>query len=138
MLYKHPGRCRFPHGHSRRSDIVVAADSLDENDMVCDFKALKLALWGFIDRLDHALAVNTDDPLADALAASPGARVVRFESTDPTTEVMAKSIFEDLEARIAAGEHFTEDGSEYRLRSDLRVERVRVGETSSSWAEYTR
>lgn len=136
MLFKHPGRCRYPHGHSRRIDIVVAADSLDENDMVCDFKALKLALAEFIDRLDHALAVNSDDPMARGLGEVPGSRIVVFEGTDPTTEVLAKSIYDYLRARIAAGEEYVEDGSGYLLRRDLRVERVRVGETSSSWAEY--
>lgn len=138
MLLKHPGRCRYPHGHSRRIDIVVAADTLDENDMVCDFKALKLALHDFIDRLDHALAINSDDPMGQSLGEAPGSRVVVFEGTDPTTEVLAKSIYDYLEARIEAGEGYVEDGSRYRLRNDLRVERVRVGETSSSWAEYGR
>ena len=115
---------------------MVAADSLDENDMVCDFKALKLALAEFIDRLDHALAVNSDDPMARGLGEVPGSRIVVFEGTDPTTEVLAKSIYDYLRARIAAGEEYVEDGSGYLLRRDLRVERVRVGETSSSWAEY--
>lgn len=138
MLFKHPGRCRYPHGHSRRIDIVVAADSLDENDMVCDFKALKHALADFIDRFDHALAINTDDPMARVLADTPGSRVVAFESTDPTTEVLAKSIFDYLEARIVSGGNDAGGGSEHRLRADLRVESVRVGETSSSWAEYSR
>ena len=29
MLSKHPGRCRFPHGHSRRVDVVLSAEDLD-------------------------------------------------------------------------------------------------------------
>ncbi len=139
MLFKHPGRCRFPHGHSRRIDIVVAAETLDQNDMVCDFKALRLALHDFIDRFDHALAINSDDPLAQTLAETPGTRVVTFQNTDPTTEVLAKSIFDYLEAQVAAGDSYTDSsGERYRLRSDLIVERIRVGETSSSWAEYER
>jgi 6-pyruvoyltetrahydropterin/6-carboxytetrahydropterin synthase len=138
MLSKHPGRCRYPHGHSRRIEIIVAADTLDQNDMVCDFKALKLALNDFIDRLDHALAINSKDELAKTLSATEGARVVIFENTDPTTEVLAKSIYDYLEAQIASEDQFTDpDGTHYSLRHDLRVERVRVGETSSSWAEYT-
>ena len=48
MLSKHPDRCRFPHGHSRRVEVVVAADELDSHDMVCDFKALKLAIGDLI------------------------------------------------------------------------------------------
>lgn len=139
MLSKHPGRCRYPHGHSRKIEIVVAADTLDHNDMVCDFKALKLALTDFIDRLDHALAINSNDPLAQSLTAADGARVVIFKNTDPTTEVLAKSIYDFLEAQIASKEQLTDpEGNHYSLRTDLRIDRVRVGETSSSWAEYTR
>jgi len=138
MLSKHPGRCRFPHGHSRRIEIVVATDTLDQNDMVCDFKALKLALTDFIDKLDHALAINSNDPLAQSLTADQGARLVIFKNTDPTTEILAKSIYDYLQARIASQEQLTDtEGNHYSLRRDLRVERVRVSETSSSWAEYT-
>ena len=25
LLSKHPGKCRFPHGHSRRVEVVLAA-----------------------------------------------------------------------------------------------------------------
>ena len=43
MLSKHGGKCRFPHGHSRRIEVVLVADQLNAADMVCDFKALKMA-----------------------------------------------------------------------------------------------
>lgn len=139
MLLKHPDRCRYPHGHSRRIEIVVAAPSLDDNDMVCDFKALKLALGAFIDRFDHALAINSDDPLAGPLKEMTGARIIEFASTDPTTEVLAKHIYDFLVEAVERGEDFVDrTGARYRLRADLIVERVRVGETSSSWAEYGR
>ena len=38
MLSKHPGLCRFPHGHSRRVDVVLGAETLDSSGMVCDFR----------------------------------------------------------------------------------------------------
>ena len=34
MLSKHPDKCRFPHGHTRRVELVLEADDLDENGMV--------------------------------------------------------------------------------------------------------
>ena len=40
MLTKHPDKCRFPHGHTRRVEFVIEADELDENQMVCDFKII--------------------------------------------------------------------------------------------------
>ncbi len=136
MLMKHPSRCRYPHGHSRRVDVVLASESLDEFDMVCDFKAIKLVLGGFLDRWDHALAVNSADPIRESLGDA-GERVVVFEGQDPTTEVLAKCVFDHLGACLASGEALTdEDGSSYRFPDGVRLERVRVTETSSSWAEY--
>ena len=138
MLSKHPGRCRFPHGHSRRVEIVLSAESLDENDMVCDFKALKLAVFAYLDALDHALAVNADDPEADRLAQGPsGGRLVRFEGEDPTTEVLARRIHEHVSAEVHRGGVYPDaEGGSFRLRPDLTIERVRVSETGSTWAEY--
>ncbi|MEO1511971.1 MAG: 6-carboxytetrahydropterin synthase, partial [Planctomycetota bacterium] len=71
MLSKHPGRCRYPHGHSRRVDVVISSEVLDENDMVCDFKAVKLAVGAFVDRFDHALVVNSEDPELVRLREGP-------------------------------------------------------------------
>ena len=137
MLLKHPGRCRYPHGHSRRIEVVVARDQLDENDMVCDFKALKLALTAFLDAFDHALLVNTADPILEALPENLSKRIIVLENEDPTTEVLARRIFERLEQQIAHKQSLTDErGQHYRLPADLCIERVRVSETSSSWAEY--
>lgn len=138
MLSKHPGRCRFPHGHSRKIELVLSSESLDEHDMVCDFKAVKLAVADFLDTFDHAMAVNSDDPSLPALREADQ-RVVVFEGIDPTTEVMAKRIFDFLESQIAAGGTYHDDaGHEFALRRGVTLERVRVSETSSSWAEYGR
>ena len=137
MLSKHPGRCRFPHGHSRRVEVVVASETLDASDMVCDFKALKLALHEILDRFDHAMAINSADPDRATLAGRLGERLVVFENTDPTTEVMARHLFDHLQAVISSGRTFADaSGEAYTLPAALRVERVRVGETSTSWAEY--
>lgn len=138
MLMKHPGRCRFPHGHSRRVEVVLSAPKLDQNDMVCDFKALKLAVASCIEEFDHALAVNSLDPIRDRLGAL-AERVVVFEGEDPTTEVMARFIYEYVQRQVDTGKVFADpEGGTYRLPAGLCVERVRVGETSSTWAEYGR
>ena len=138
MLSKHPGRCRFPHGHTRAIDVVVSAAELDASDMVCDFAALKHAIAAAVDRFDHALAINSDDPLLAKLE-SVQERIVIFQGKDPTTEVFAKFIFDELESVIAARRSIAgPDGRSYVLPAGLRVERVRVGETPTTWAEYAR
>jgi 6-pyruvoyltetrahydropterin/6-carboxytetrahydropterin synthase len=135
LLSKHKGRCRFPHGHSRTVEVVLAADRLDANDMVCDFKAVKRALESFLDRWDHALCLNTADPGCALLKEAYGERVITFTDTDPTTEVMARTIFDTL--RLTLAEEGGNPRAEYPIPPGVRLERVRVSETATSWAEYS-
>lgn len=132
MLSKHPERCRYPHGHTRRIEIVVSADSLNSNDMVVDFKALKLAVSELVDRFDHSMAINKADPLRDAIATVHPDSIVEFDR-DPTTEIMAETIFAGV-ARILhegfAQEHYCIPAGVVKLES------VRVWETPDSWAEF--
>ena len=72
MLSKHPDACRFPHGHTRRIEFILEAADLDANEMVCDFKIIKDAVGAFLESLDHALCVNTDDPAFATLRALYG------------------------------------------------------------------
>jgi 6-pyruvoyltetrahydropterin/6-carboxytetrahydropterin synthase len=135
LLSKHKGRCRFPHGHSRSVEVVLAADRLDASDMVCDFKAVKRVLEAFLDRWDHALCLNTADPGFEFLQRTYGERVVAFAGTDPTSEVMARTIFEALQRSL--GEQSNSSDAEYPVPPGVRLERVRVSETATSWAEYS-
>jgi len=122
LLTKHSGGCRFPHGHSRTIEIVVTSDTLDANDMVCDFKALKAAAASVVERYDHTFALNTADPRFAELREAYQERVIPFENTDPTSEILAKQIFKAVRDRLGV--------------PNVRLERVRVTETASSWAEY--
>lgn len=130
ILSKHLGKCRFPHGHSRRVEVILAADALDANDMVCDFKVIKETLQDFLDAWDHGLCLNTADPQFSFYQKSYGARVIPFAGCDPTSEVMAQTIFAELQRRLAS---FANPCT----AAGVRLERVRVTETSSSWAEYS-
>jgi len=136
LLTKHPGKCRFPHGHSRRVEVVLVADELDARDMVCDFKAVKLALEQFLAGWDHALALNTDDAQYDFYARTYGERIIPFPHVDPTTERMAQVIFEEMQRRLTLAA--ADPAAIYPVAPGVRVERVRVTETSTSWAEYSR
>ena len=134
MLSKHPERCKYPHGHTRTVEVVVSGESLDENGMLVDFKALKLALNDYIERYDHSMAVNSQDPLLPALRSMyPEDAVLIFEDQEPTTEVIAKDIFDFVDDVLKSG--FQQDN--YTIEPNrVRLERVRVWETPSSWAEY--
>jgi len=135
-LSKHPEKCRFPHGHSLRIEVVARGRELNDQDMVCDYKALKMLVADVVERLDHAMALNSADPQLEGLAAI-GDRVLLFDDCDPTTEVLARWIFEQMGERLASGETVqTPTGTNYEIPAGLELERVRVWETSSSWGEY--
>ncbi len=134
MLSKHPDKCRFPHGHTRKVECVFSAETLDQNEMVCDFKVVKGLVGEFLERYDHALCMNTDDPEYAHFKAAYGDRVIGFASQDPSTEVLARAIYEHLAERLSG--HIADPGVEYPVRECVRLEKVRLWETSSSWAEY--
>lgn len=137
ILFKHPDRCRFPHGHSRTVEIILSADTLDKNDMVCDFKALKQAVYAFIDSWDHALCLNSADTNLPMYQKAYSERIVVLPNVDPTTEVMAKVIFDEVKRRLDEAHTTPPAGSAYRIPREVKLERVRITETSSSWAEYS-
>ena len=136
MLTKHPDKCRFPHGHTRKVEFIIEADELDENQMVCDFKIIKEAIGDWLETFDHALCMNTADPAYQEFKTRYGERVIGFENQDPTTELMARTIFDHTEAALSGYAQHTK--LRYPLRTSVRLVRVRVWETSSSWAEYAK
>jgi 6-pyruvoyltetrahydropterin/6-carboxytetrahydropterin synthase len=134
MLSKHHENCKYPHGHSRQVELILESDELDANDMVCDFSVLKVALKGFLDSLDHAMCINTKDPMYKTFKKTYGDRVIGFDNTDPTTEVIAKMIFDKVKNSL--DRYGNKKGQPYRLSKGVRLIRARVWETSTSWAEY--
>lgn len=134
MLSKHPDKCKFPHGHTRKVEFVIEADELDANEMVCDFKIVKEVIHDYLMSFDHAMCVNTADPMFATLKDAYGDRVIGFENLDPTTELLAKTIHDVFRARL--DEYREKPNPRYPLSPDIRIVKVRVWETSSSWAEY--
>ncbi len=135
MLSKHPDNCRFPHGHSRTVEIVLEAQELDRNDMVCDFAVIKDGIRDFVRRYDHAMCINTADPKFAAMKELYGDRVIAFTNVDPTTEILARTLFDAVKAGLA--EYACAAGTKCPLAPGVRLVRVRAWETSTSWAEYS-
>ncbi len=137
QLSKHPDKCRFPHGHTRRVEFVLEAERLDEREMVCDFKVIKEVIGDYLETLDHALCVNTDDPAFPELRARYGERIVAFANEDPTTEVMARVIHAEFSRRLADYLRAAGTQARYPVRPEVRLVSVKVWETATSWAEYS-
>lgn len=134
MLSHHPESCRFPHGHTRTIEVVVEGDSLDAHGMLVDFKALKQALKDEIAKFDHAMAINSDDPFLPSLRERfPAEAIVEFPETEPTTEAFAHRLYETCAHILAEG--FT-SGVYTIAPGQVRLRRVRVWETPTSWAEF--
>jgi len=134
MLSQHPDACRFPHGHTRKVELILEADDLDDRGMVCDFKIIKQAVGDYIDQYDHAMCMNTADPMYAAFKAQYGERIIGFDNQEPTTEAIAKRFFDTCSELLDA--YRNQADTRYHLASGVRLIRVRVWETSSSWAEY--
>lgn len=136
-LSKHPEQCRFPHGHTYRIEVVLSSDRLDDHDMVCDYQALKTVVGAELARIDHAMLLADTDPAAAAFAGF-AERVVTFAEGDPTTEVVAQHLFRRLRAVFRGGSTVrSAAGSSYVIPAGVSVDRVRVWETGSTWAEYS-
>ena len=134
QLSKHPEKCRLPHGHSRRIEVVVESKTLDARDMVCDFSVIKAAAQELLEALDHAICVNTSDRMFATLKKAYGAAVIGFENEDPTTEVVARMLFKAIRANLA--KQAKKAGARFPVRRGVRLVRVRVWETARGWAEY--
>jgi len=85
------------------------------------------------------MAMNSEDPaLPDFQRLYPPEALIVFDHTEPSTEAIAKDIFDYASRVLATGfEATSEEGGRYILRpGQVRLERVRVWETPNSWAEF--
>lgn len=85
-LRGYQGSCERLHGHNWKVDVVLRAGKLDQLGMVIDFRDIKSAANGLLDSLDHRY-LNELDP---------------FHEANPTTENVAKWIFDELGKIIPA------------------------------------
>ncbi|MFQ6672646.1 MAG: 6-pyruvoyl tetrahydropterin synthase family protein, partial [Candidatus Tectimicrobiota bacterium] len=86
-LLNYDGPCRWLHGHNGLVEVELAAETLDERGMVCDFTAVKDILKAWIDEhLDHKMILHRADPLVSTLQES-GEPLYLLEE-NPTAEAI--------------------------------------------------
>jgi len=105
-LRNYGGRCEELHGHNWRVDVVVGAKQLDSTGLAMDFKELRQHTREILSSLDHAF-LNELDP---------------FQEMNPSSENIARFIFQGLEAKMAG--------------RGVSVVRVNVWESDHSCASY--
>ncbi len=116
-LLDYDGICKHPHGHNAVVEVEIDSDTLDSRNMVIDFGDIKRVLKGWIDReLDHRMILRQDDPLVPLLQGL-GEPVYVLDG-NPTVERIARLLFDTSRAH------------------GLKVARVTVWETPTSWATY--
>lgn len=108
FLRGHKGKCESLHGHNWKVEVAVSSKKLNSLGMVMDFSNLKKITAEVIEKLDHK-ALND---------------LSYFRKHNPSSEEIAKYIFTQLSGKIS--------------KKGCLLEKVRVWETESSCAAYTR
>lgn len=130
-LMDYDGRCAHLHGHSYLWEVTATAPELSSNGMIVDFKDLKAAMNTVLDEFDHALVLRNDDPLlspdlppAVALFKATNGKTPRLHlwRDNPTAENFA--VYAAVEVQRLLPKH-------------VRITRVRVWETATSYGEWT-
>ena len=91
-LREYEGNCERLHGHNWKVEIRLAAEGLNDQGLAIDFRQAKALLNEVLDGLDHRF-LNDLEP---------------FRKENPSTEVLARYIFEELTARFPGGVRLTE------------------------------
>jgi len=106
QLRGYKGNCENLHGHNWRVQINLTAERLNEIDIVMDFRDLKKVARDVVAPLDHVFLND----------------VFPFTEKNPTSENIAKWIFDSLKKRIYNGA--------------VQVAAVTVWESDSASASY--
>lgn len=106
-LRQYNGECERLHGHNWNVQISVTSEKINELGMVMDFKELKVNAKALLDRFDHQY-LNEVPP---------------FTEINPTTENMAKFIFDELSRIINT--------------VSVKVSKITIWESPTCYASYT-
>ena len=87
QLREYKGKCENLHGHNWRVLAVVKGERLGPLGMLMDFGDLKKVLKTLMDSLDHRF-LNDTPP---------------FDRINPTSENLAKYLYEEMEQRLPEG-----------------------------------
>lgn len=112
-LRHYQGKCENPHGHNFGVELCVEGTELSpDTEILLDFATLKAALRATLVGLDHRM-LNETPP---------------FDVRNPSSENLARHIFRDVAARLAA--------SDDPQAANVRLVSVSVSERASQSATY--
>ncbi|MGB4051292.1 MAG: 6-carboxytetrahydropterin synthase [Methanoculleus sp.] len=117
-LIHYRGKCFRLHGHQWRVEVWVEGTVDERTGIVLDYNCIKEV----IGRFDHQVILNADDPMVASIEAF---HPVVTTPGDPTSELLAGLIADMVNTEAA------------QQGLDARVERIRVWESTSCYAERT-
>jgi len=130
---QHKSQCRNLHGHRYALEITLEGEPVDDpgssdHGMLMDFSDVKaIAREHLVDPWDHAFLVHDGDrQILDLLAQIPGHKTVVLDRV-PTAENLVAIAFEILDPLYTA-----------RFGHGLKLKRLRLYETPTSWADCER
>ncbi len=100
------GGCEHLHGHNWKVEVAVVGSSLGDDGLLMDFRVIKNYTKEIIDELDHKFLNEID----------------AFKSAEPSSENIARYIFETLTNRLNV--------------EGVRVSKVTAWESDSASASY--
>ena len=103
-LRGYKGKCEALHGHNWKVEVFVQSAGLDKIGIVVDFHVIKRLLGSVLKKLDHIFLND----------------VAYFKKVNPTSENIAKYIFDQLQAKD----------------KKLELTKVTVWESDTSYASY--
>jgi 6-pyruvoyltetrahydropterin/6-carboxytetrahydropterin synthase len=86
LLAEIGGKCEELHGHNFKVELTVAAEKLNSNGLLIDFRFLKKALGEILEEIDHK-HLNS---------------LISFADINPSAENIAKYIFEKMDLKVKA------------------------------------
>lgn len=100
------GGCENLHGHNWKIEVTVAGNTLGHDGLLIDFRQIKRETKAILGALDHTF-LNDLEP---------------FKATEPSSENIARHIFESLSQRLNT--------------EDIQISRVTAWESDSACATY--
>ena len=107
-LREYKGKCEALHGHNWKVEVVIAAKNANRQGLVVDFHEIKNMVKAALEELDHNYLNQLD----------------YFKKHNPTSENLAKYIFDEIKAQIPS--------------KKIRLQEVTVWESDQCSATYYR
>jgi len=117
-------KCQRIHGHNYKVDITLECTTLNPDGMIMDFGELKELVGSIIKRYDHSFMINNNTKKEKKRDSN----VIKLYC-NPTSENIARLIFNEV--------HTTLGNMENEPGDFIKLSKIRIYETDTSWSEYS-